>query len=1179
MFENKKKFTALFSIIAMLVSSISAVPLKASAEEAVPEVVFELDFENFDNSTSSASGFSKELGSTHYAANLDPEHGTSYGVTTNTSVEMYQFLNTPIETMARLSFDFRTDTNNKNFSCLRLLNENNSFFNSFVAHANGKMGFYTGTGDQWSMDSQNVSYEVDKWYRVNIWLDLEASVVYYYVDNSFVGSTTINSGLKKLGGFMFSVKNTTYIDNLVLEKVNISAAKAMVKEGIGVPEEYLKPVNVTMETDKIGGIFSDFNDVSIDVALENRLEEAGEYEVNYQIVNSRGREIYNKTEKISFNPNEIKQFTMKPEISEYELYYLYLTVNDAVEDKQYTSELRFSVGNFPESGIKNETYGLCTHTSFTNRTKPELGFPLVDQLGVGFIREDVAGWGHMEKEKGVYNFENKVIDDIIEYASKYNYKVIALVGGNNGLYPSETSVPTTEEGLKALENFYAAYAEHYKGQIDYFEYTNEKDISRQETISCEQYAKALEYFYRGIKRGNPDALVLGCCTSRPNTEWIEGVIKAGNGKKLMDVATIHPYHGAISPESSKWAEYVMETREMLDRNGCEDVQLWSTENGSNSALSYPGQIGQACHNVRLFAINDAYKPLDKMTIYQLQTLEIDEGNEEHCFGIVNGYSVENAYAAKPAYLAMANFFAMTENAVQTKFEEKDKVYTYLYERADGKKVLMMYADTCVRSATVDIGVDSVKCYDIYGNAADLTGINGKYTLVLNDEPIYLMGDFNDYALTEDVFKISDSILEMPVGDKNSVVIESADGLDFDVELETKNSLNVTASKAASGKAVIDIEVLDVPEVTDFSFRLHSDGSEENRDYVWVTLKRNGNVYARLPIGVSYKDKTKMTFKVYPYSDESTERWVGEVTVTNRQKSKAFNGKLTITSPELLKEVLSPFQIDNLAPGESKIIKFNIPVSVMENYVFMVANLEDDTGYTQKVELGTHSDTFYYKKAGSVKIMPLNKADSKPVIDGKITGEEWDKGLITVFDKSDVSYGASDLNIFAVVKDVTFGEDADYGGKEDFSGAIYALWDEEGLYVAAIVFDDVHYQKECPVRAYFDDNFNVNIVGSTTQRHDTRIDLISTEFNGNDPIMFSNWRTLNDVRFSAIETEGELEIIRKDNVTYYEAMIPWDLLADYDVKKHTNFSLSFAIRDYDGDRDKTFSYGGWFCTVE
>ena len=96
-----------------------------------------------------------------------------------------------------------------------------------------------------------------------------------------------------------------------------------------------------------------------------------------------------------------------------------------------------------------------------------------------------------------------------------------------------STVPRTKEGLEALETAAYHFAAEYKGTAEYFEFTNEPDFNRQDSMSCAEYATALQYFYRGIKKGNPNATVIAGGTSRANSGWLEGVLKDGGYIRLL----------------------------------------------------------------------------------------------------------------------------------------------------------------------------------------------------------------------------------------------------------------------------------------------------------------------------------------------------------------------------------------------------------------------------------------------------------------------------------------------------------------------------------------------------------------------------------------------------------------------------------------------------------------------
>ena len=75
--------------------------------------------------------------------------------------------------------------------------------------------------------------------------------------------------------------------------------------------------------------------------------------------------------------------------------------------------------------------------------------------------------------------------------------------------------------------------------------------------------------------------------------------------------------------------------------------------------------------------------------------------------------------------------------------------------------------------------------------------------------------------------------------------------------------------------------------------------------------------------------------------------------------------------------------------------------------------------------------------------------------------------------------------------------------------------------------------------------------------------------------------LPDVVMPETDDGCQIEVVRKENVTIYEARIPLSEIYSPEViaNKPIQSNLSFSIRDYDGDRDKTFGYGGWFVLVD
>lgn len=419
--------------------------------------------------------------------------------------------------------------------------------------------------------------------------------------------------------------------------------------------------------------------------------------------------------------------------------------------------------------------------------------------------------------------------------------------------------------------------------------------------------------------------------------------------------------------------------------------------------------------------------------------------------------------------------------------------------------------------------------------------------------------------------------ELPIGQTAVFKIDT----DKDAEVDVVAKDNYKVVKGENNEFYITPERRS--DCFDYESRNNELGIDIFRDYANLVVRKDGKIYASVNLSITFAEKQiDGSMKFMPYSDNDGKHWKAEVKIKNNNTEKEISGTLSFKSPELMSEVIVPKRIENIKPGDEAVAYINIPTELVASAQLYEVVFAVDDGEEYSFYGGDCARSSHYNQPRALTLKSLNKAKEKTTIDGVIDKEEWDGYRISVFDKSEVSYGSAGLVIDGVIERPTFGAEADYGGKDDFAGEIYAKWDENFLYVAAIVKDDVHYQKEVPVRLYLDDCFYVISKNTLTQRHDTRIDMAKTEFDGMT-YMFTNWTPLYDeLSAGVIEPEiygNELKVVRKQDVTIYEGKIPWRLLIiDEKAEKNTNVYLSFNVSDYDGDRDKSYSTGGWYCFV-
>ncbi|WP_309384720.1 hypothetical protein [Cerasicoccus frondis] len=216
-------------------------------------------------------------------------------------------------------------------------------------------------------------------------------------------------------------------------------------------------------------------------------------------------------------------------------------------------------GPVPE--IRNEHMGVCTH--FVRKRgmehwDPEKYMPLVAELGVGWIRDEVL-WSHIERKKGEYQMREKDME-WINLAHENDIKIILTVAGGSNFYGSDHFDP---EGYAKL----CAYlAEELKGKVDVFEVQNEpfhhyashygegtakggdwyglKNGTLEVQTWVERYRVMLNSAADAIKAVNPEAKVIGL-GSFPAINYRQ--LEAGLSKNV-DGITAHPYSYRVVPE-------------------------------------------------------------------------------------------------------------------------------------------------------------------------------------------------------------------------------------------------------------------------------------------------------------------------------------------------------------------------------------------------------------------------------------------------------------------------------------------------------------------------------------------------------------------------------------------------------------------------------------------------------
>ncbi|MBE7012239.1 MAG: hypothetical protein E7415_06150 [Ruminococcaceae bacterium] len=1145
----KKLYFALVFVII-----VNLIPLQSVfAEEAYQGI--NLTFDSFNPTNPQKCGIDQTSGNNLFSEEYE-DRGGALAMTGTGGNRFYVKLNEDAtEGVYRLHFDLKK-TENAGLFYIRLTNKAYNGYNEenaknmFQAYAarSTDQGFYMGTTG-WVVDANTVTFSANKWYSVDMWIDMDDRNAYYYSNGEFIGKTTLSAAMTEISGFLVigeggTSTNIITVDNLSFEKVEIDHAKRLKKEGVAVPDLLTKSVSVDITSEEVGNIFSEQTPVSIDVDYKNREKHKAQAEIEYSVIDGSKKQVWSKKTKIELEPGENITENVKPVINKYDIYTLEVYVKIGDETDVFCEE--FSYCNLPTRGVVNEKYGICSHTNKENRTELDKGMPVIQKMGVLIDREDF-GWASYETAPGVYwaNTERKeYFEKWLAYLEEVNMKPLIIWWPENPYVdvPGGSLIPRTEEGLLALENAAYNFALTYGDRCPYFEFSNEINNKGVEKVPPEAFAKALKAFYTGIKRGNPNAIVFGHALAEIDADWTETMFMAG-GADYCDGMGVHLYPRA--PEGVLDVK-LQRMRDMLDSHGWNDKIIWISETVTASSIASNSMHQQAYYMIRDFVVHEKSGVAEKLIVYQIQTPGINPRDNEDWFGMINGYAAENAYGAKPAYLYFTNYLAQTEGAVYEDTIQNGEIFVVRWKKSDGNFLYLMYSFEDMMNVTMNFGTETAKMIDGYGNETQLFGIEGKYSFTLTADPIYFETNSGTFTFEETNASVDKIVGELTVGDSESFTFIPPTGTE--VTFDAKDNYTVTRNENT-----YTVTLDEISKAYDFTGRNDGFGRDTNRDYVKLNVKKDGRLNSVMLVGFDYVEKQiDGELLVRPYTDEDEEHWVGEFVIKNNRTERNVSGTVSLKKPESLVKYVKPFRVENLAPGATFKTRFNIPYEFTKEANVYEAEFISDDGEVTEIFLGICARSNMYVPAWTKKISVLRKANEETVIDGKVTEEEWGKYLYTEFNKN-----------------------------EGFSGNLYAKWDGQYIYVAAKINDDVQDQKQDQTHIWLGDSLYVAMKPTTIQQHETQIGIALTENPWADkPVYHYDRSPLNDGGFLSKTLKHEAKVVREGNVTYYEVKIPWYDLADKSmvnsIKKNMNFHLNIGVRDRDGESVQEYNLAQWIC---
>lgn len=895
--------------------------------------------------------------------------------------------------------------------------------------------------------------------------------------------------------------------------------------------------------DSLGHKYTKGDKLELKADVRNMFDETVTFTGNAEIFDRYGKKYSDNHFSMEIGPKEEKTVSINLQNPEWnDLYDVKVTAENFAAsnpEKKYSNffETDFSISVLLDresadpdfgSGIQiNKGYGDPHKIAETHNS-----------LGSSYIRDDVFG-GNVKWNGSTYTVNQDAIDDW----TIMRENGITVIGNLTAAGPlnSWNKPPVTEKELAQHELFCEQVASQLKGVVDIFNAWNEYDHQYFNILhtGAEDYTNLLKATYRGVKKGNPDAIVIGPELAGVNHAFVETMCQLG-ALDYMDGLSLHPYQWTGSFDPQILIDGAMKMKEIMRKYG-DEKPMWMTEFGFSSCggSHFTVEEQYRLHTLAR-AVNKSYGLYDKYIQYCLADYD-NRTSLEHNWGFINWWDEQEglvSYGAKYSFLAMTNFnyLAGKNGEVKKHIQTDDGAYLFHYYNTELKKdVMLLQTAGAIVHKNLDLGCNEVEILDGFGNkVTTLRSDNGIYGFSLTNEPIWVVGNIKNFEVTESnaAVRFESVKKETVAGDILSFTLLKDIDKELKVEIE---GIEVLENNGFSGNRA-DIKVnIPVNASGEISFNVRATDDE-------------GNVYFISDYILQIIDTVDLKIESELSNNVSFNRWRIRATVTNMCETKEISGSFRVTNPEYLVSDSARRVFKNIAPGKSRTYLISLPERVTKNAIDLKTEVLLDSGFKKTLDETLCFSASYY-------------ADKKPVIDGVMSYGEWNSSWFGADEKVDVK------------------EIPDWNGPEDVSFSGTSMWDEENFYFVGVSTDDVHYTDHTPTGAsnlWRGDSFQLgfddrDILTAGTEGAFTELGLAYVPGQGDIIYRFS---ALYDKPTGLVEN-CEIKIQRYDGYTIYECKIPWTEIFkdDYTFDYDSPFRFSALVNDNDGTGRGWIEYMG------
>jgi len=353
--------------------------------------------------------------------------------------------------------------------------------------------------------------------------------------------------------------------------------------------------------------------------------------------------------------------------------------------------------------------------------------PLIEKAGLHHIRDEQP-WRQVEKGKGRYEFPARLTAYMAELAAHHIDPLVVLAFANP-LY-DDGKTPYSDAGRASYAAYARAVAQRYGASLGGVEIWNEYNGSFCDG-PCRSdrpgfYTTMLQQAYKTLKATNPQLTVLGGAAVPIPLDYFRGLFQKG-ALGAMDAVVIHPYR----PQPEGVERDIEALRQLMTQYGT-PKPIWATE-FSDLADMKKNRDDVARYLVRMSTLLLSAK-VERIYWYLLRDYQEFTG-----LGLLRDENDPlGRYTPTPAYVAYATLIHELDGLSFVRREAGDprtRIYVFA---AGGEEVRVAWS--ALPGASYDVaGADTVRVIDMMGGAKSLAPQNGRLSIALGENPVYVVG--------------------------------------------------------------------------------------------------------------------------------------------------------------------------------------------------------------------------------------------------------------------------------------------------------------------------------------------------------------------------------------------------------------------------------------------------------